>query len=285
MIQDLPSGTVTENWSEDLTTCVMTNNSGNIFRIKKYAIHDGPGIRTTVFFKGCSLDCAWCHNPEGKSPEPQAMAPLPGSTQRCETVGRNMTAAEVVAEIEKDLIFYDESGGGATFSGGEPLMQAEFLETLLASCRSRDIHTAVDTSGHAGADRFRRMADLADLVLFDLKIMDDRAHRIHTGISNGRILENLKWLAASGTPHRIRFPLVPGITEGEDNIRDMAQFVMAAGAERHIDILPFHRTAEGKYRRLGMENAAENLRPPRPEIIATAKQHFEDLGFKVTVGG
>ncbi len=199
----------------------MGAGDGIVFRIKKYAIHDGPGIRTTVFLKGCPLACWWCHNPEGQSMEPQPIAPArggdgAGDPVRGETVGRRMTVAEVIAQVSRDLIFYDESGGGATFSGGEPLMQPEFLAALLDGCRRERVHTAVDTSGYAPGGVFNAIAARADLLLFDLKLMDDAEHRACTGVSNRPILENLAAAARDGRPLRIRFPVIPGISGGVD---------------------------------------------------------------------
>ena len=260
-------------------------NSGILFKIQRYAIHDGPGIRTTLFFKGCPLDCRWCHNPEGKAPAPQRMDARAGGADRCGIIGRFLTVDAAIAEIEKDRIFYDASGGGATFSGGEPLMQAAFLQSLLAACRERDIHTVLDTSGYAPAETFAAICRLTDRVLFDLKIMNDREHRKHTGVSNRQIMGNLNALSVSGVPYRIRFPLIPGITDAMDNIRHMAEHVRSLGTAEGIDILPFHRTADGKYRRLGMANPMENVPPPSPEMIDAACETLEDLGLAAAVGG
>ena len=164
---------------------------GTIFRIKKYALHDGPGIRTTVFFKGCPLSCRWCHNPEGIDPRPQTMSRRTSSGETDETVGRVIGVDALVKVIEKDVLFYDESGGGVTFSGGEPLGQPHFLEALLAACNRLEIHATLDTSGFAPVDVIDRVLSRLQLVLFDLKIMDAERHRRHTGVSNRIILENL----------------------------------------------------------------------------------------------
>ena len=152
-------------------------NSGIIFKIKKYAIHDGSGIRTTIFLKGCPLDCWLCHNPEGKMPNPQVMKTDNSLGGRSEVVGKKMSVDEVIFEIEKDIILYDESQGGVTFSGGEPLLQAQFLLAMLKACREKEIHTIVDTSGFAPAEIFVEICNMIDLVLFDLKLMDDEMHR------------------------------------------------------------------------------------------------------------
>jgi len=260
-------------------------NSGIIFKIKKYAIHDGPGIRTTIFLKGCPLDCWWCHNPEGKMSNPQVMKTdnYPGG--RSEVVGKKMSVDEVIFEIEKDIIFYDESQGGVTFSGGEPLLQAQFLLAMLKACREKEIHTIVDTSGFAPAEIFVEICNMIDLVLFDLKLMDDEMHRRYTGVSNKKILKNLEILSGLNTPHHIRFPLIPGITDTDENVLSVAEFVRALGSVSRIDILPMHRIAYGKYRRLGMQSKMANKQPPSTEEITTMRMQFEDFGFTVIVGG
>ncbi len=253
---------------------------GLVFKIKKYALHDGPGIRTTAFLKGCPLRCWWCHNPEGLSAEPQTM-----KGDRNNKVGLKMTADHLLAEIEKDQIFYDESGGGVTFSGGEPLMQPLFLETLLNACRQRGIHTAIDTSGHAPADTFGRLANLADLVLFDLKVMNVKAHRTYTGKDNSLILDNFKALCRSATPKRVRFPLVPGITDQPANLRAVGRFMRNCGAGGQIDLLPYHRIGGQKYTRLDLDNKMSHVATMSAEAIAQAKADFEQMGFCVHIGG
>ena len=263
----------------------MEINTGIIFKIKKYAIHDGPGIRTTLFLKGCPLDCWWCHNPEGRMPGFQVVETDDSSEVKGEIIGKKMSVDEVLAEIEKDIIFYDESGGGVTFSGGEPLLQASFLLAVLKVCRDREIHTVVDTSGYVPVETFVEICSMIDLVLFDLKLMNDQMHRLYTGMSNRMILNNLEALSASGTPHHIRFPLIPGVTDTDENLGSMAEFVLAVGSVNHIDILPMHRIADEKYRRLGLQNRMAHKQPPTPEEIAIVKKQFEDYGFTVGVGG
>lgn len=265
---------------------VDEKTSGVVFRIKKYALHDGPGIRTTVFFKGCPLRCGWCHNPEGIDPAPQPMGPTHGQTGRNPSmIGHRATAAQVMTEIRKDLIFYDESGGGVTFSGGEPLMQPEFLTALLDLCRAEAIHTAVDTSGLAPARPFARVADRADLILFDLKIIDPLAHRERTGASNAQILENLSVAADSGTALRIRIPLIPGVTDAEENLAAIADRILGLNGVKGVDLFPFHPTADGKYRRLGMTNPMDGVQRPDERAIEKAKKAFEAFGIFVHIGG
>jgi pyruvate formate lyase activating enzyme len=208
---------------------------------------------------------------------------LPGG--RHQVVGKKMSVDEALTEVEKDIIFYDESAGGVTFSGGEPLYQAPFLQAMLKACRAKEIHTAVDTSGYAPAEIFAKICDMIDVVLFDLKLMDDDMHRRYTGVSNEKILENLQTLSGLNTPHHIRFPLIPGITDTNENVVSVAEFTRDLGSVNRIDILPMHRIADGKYRRLGMRNQMANRQLPSAEKIKTIKKQFEDFGFTVTVGG
>ena len=258
---------------------------GTIFKIKKYALHDGPGIRTTVFLKGCPLSCRWCHNPEGLDPRPQTMLRHTSSGEIDETVGTVIGVDALIKEIEKDVLFYDESGGGVTFSGGEPLAQPEFLDALLAACNHREIHTAIDTSGFAPLVVLNQILPRLQLVLFDLKIMDADRHRHYTGVSNRIILENLVRIASSQTPVRIRIPLIPGITDGDDNIRKILQFVGTLEAIQGVDLLPFHRIGSEKYRRLGMTDHTAETLPPGPERVAVLQTRFESAGFNVSIGG
>ncbi len=260
-------------------------DSGIIFKTKKYALHDGPGIRTTVFLKGCPLACRWCHNPEGQAREPQILKASVHQTGLDETVGRRATVDEIIREIEKDIVFYDESGGGATFSGGEPLSQPQFLFALLRKCRKREIHTAVDTTAFSDQDVFRRMLGLVDLILFDLKLMDNTAHQQYTGASNRSILQNLALAAHSETPLHVRIPIIPEITNTKENISAIAQHLKTLPRVKRIDMLPFHNTAAKKYERLGMVNPMEGILPPPEAHMADIKAGFESYGFEVNIGG
>ena len=201
-----------------------------------------------------------------------------------ETLGKEMTVAEVMAAVEKDVIFYDDSGGGVTFSGGEPLMQPDFLFELLDTCRQRDIHTVLDTSGFAPADIFRIALEKVDAVFFDLKFMDAGDHKKFTGVSNERILANFQTAARSGKA-RVRFPVIPGITDHRENIGRLAKMAASSGKIKRFDLLPYHRTAAAKYRRLGLKNRMNDSAPPTSEQMEMVKEQITRQGFTAHVGG
>jgi pyruvate formate lyase activating enzyme len=266
----------------------MSAVKGIVFDLKKFAIHDGPGIRTTVFLKGCPLACWWCHNPEGQAPRPEAMCgprAAAGPMATGETVGRTLSVAGLLAEIEKDTIFYDTSGGGVTFSGGEPLAQPEFLGAALSACRQAGLHTALDTSGYAPRDVLARVAPAVDLFLYDLKLMDDQRHRRCTGVSNHPILENLAWLAATGRTLAVRLPLVPGITDDAENLGAAADFLAGLQRAPRVDLLAYHRIHNDKYRRLGRANPMGDTAPPGAAALEAARAIFAARGLPVSIGG
>jgi pyruvate formate lyase activating enzyme len=261
-----------------------------IFDIKRFAIHDGPGIRTTVFFKGCPLSCWWCHNPEGQREEPEvylrrcASDDTVISTER-ETVGEEITLDKLLREIEKETIFHEESGGGVTASGGEPLMQADFLCAFLDACRERGIHTAVDTCGYAPREVFERIAARTDLFLYDLKIVDDSVHEKYTGASNKPILENLKALSEEGKRTFIRFTVIPGISDTEENIESIRKLVSSLKNIEEIDLLPFYNYADEKYKRLNRENRMRGIEPPADERMEELRGRFGGLHVRMKIGG
>jgi pyruvate formate lyase activating enzyme len=265
--------------------------SGITFNVQRFSTEDGPGIRTTVFMKGCPLRCKWCHNPEGLSPQPElvwydvrcigareclkvcpedALELMPEGMrldrQRCtvcglcqeacpagalEVIGREWTAEALYAEVAKDSAFYETSGGGITVSGGEPVMQAEFVEAFLRLCREGGIHTALDTCGHADWGVYERLVPFVDLVLYDLKIIDRERHREATGVYPDRILENAKRIAQQGIPMWVRTPVVPGYTDDEDNIARLAVYIRdELSTVERWELLAYTNLGQPKYRRL-----------------------------------
>ena len=298
---------------------------GVIFDIKKFAIHDGPGIRTTIFFKGCPLACWWCHNPEGLTLSEQhihrqerclgcgdcvehcpqnAIGPSNNgfliNAEKCigcrtcvhtcpseahEFIGRTVTVDVVVEEIQKDIIFYDESKGGVTFSGGEPLMQPDFLIELLISCGQLDLHRTVDTTGCTDAGLLLRVADSTDLFLYDLKHMDADKHREYTGITNEKILNNLELLAGHGANLNVRMPVIPGFNTDDENIERTGAFVSSLPGVKAVSLLPFHAAATGKYPRLGIHCFASGIHVPTDQEVLSIADRLERFGVQVKIGG
>jgi len=221
--------------------------SGCVFDIREFAVHDGPGIRTTVFLKGCPLRCSWCHNPEGQSPLPQMMS-APGGDRM---VGREYTSAELAALLNRQAAILRANEGGVTFSGGEPLMQAEFLAEVCDLLP--DLHIILDTSGHAPAEALRLVAEKCDMIYYDLKIMDPQLHVQFTGVENQQILANLRQVSSWNIPVVIRVALVPGVTDTDDNLAAIANFAQTLSGLQRVELLPYNRVAGGKYCGLGME--------------------------------
>jgi pyruvate formate lyase activating enzyme len=293
---------------------MFANATGAVFHIMRFSLHDGPGIRTAVFFKGCPLSCWWCHNPESQSPLPQVMFtperccrcgscidacperahdpapwspadPAPrvlaadcrlcgGCAEACPAearrlAGRTMKASEILAEIERDTVFYDESSGGVTFTGGEPLGQPIIVETLLEACRKRRIHTAIETCGAVPRATILRAGRLADLILYDLKLIDEAKHRHYTGAGNRNILSNLEALLGAGARVTVRIPIVPGVN---DTVADVAAFrsYLKRLPPHGLELLPYHATGADKYRRLDMPYRLADVQPP-------TEQHLQNI--------
>jgi len=225
--------------------------TGMIFDIKEFAVHDGPGIRTTVFLKGCPLRCVWCQNPEGISPDPQVMTSVVGER----TVGQLYTSGELVDLLNSQGDILRKNEGGVTFSGGEPLMQAAFVAEVIDSLDS--IHTLLDTAGYATADDFRLVAGKVDLIYFDLKLIDPNVHRKYAGVDGKGILSNLRLLTRIGTPFVVRVPLVPGVTDTDDNLAAIAETVTGLAGMIRVDLLPYNKAAGGKYAAAGMTFAVD----------------------------
>ncbi len=265
-------------------------NRGLIFDIRRYSVHDGPGIRTTVFLKGCPLSCAWCHNPEGLVDRPQTIRRERTLNVRTsyhdEIVGKYLLPGEVMESILRDRIFFEESGGGVTFSGGEPLMQPDFLLETLSLCRDEGIHTALDTSGHVVNSVFTEAARNTGLLLFDIKTADTGIHRQYTGHGNELVLGNLASVAGTGTPVIARIPLIPGVNDDNSSmeaIRDLLKEVKAAVIR--VDLLPWHRLGRNKYVSLGMRPPPLFEQEIGSEQMKAATEIFTGAGFRVKKGG
>ena len=311
--------------------------AGFVSNVQRYSLQDGPGIRTTVFLKGCPLKCAWCHNPESMARRPQVVL-LEARCLRCgacvgvcpqhqalersrglgaaddchtaidvlnsagpcvlcgacieacptgarEMVGQRMTVPQVIEAIRADRIFYDDSGGGVTFSGGEPLLQSAFLGGLLRACRAEGIHTAVDTSGFASDSVLRTIAGLADLVLYDLKFIDDGGHVEFCGVSNRQILVNLETLDRIHRNIWIRIPVIPGINDRPEELTAMVRFIGRLSSVRQVNLLPYHRTGVHKFQRLGKPYLLANITPPSAEYMEAVAARFADAGLNIKIGG
>lgn len=308
------------------SSVTKTNDlTGVIFDIRKYSIHDGPGIRTAVFLKGCPLSCWWCHNPEGQSAKIEiikrenrcihcgeclsickygAISQLGDQilldrnkctvcgecidecyAEALELVGKRMSVSDVIEEIEADLPFYEQSNGGVTFSGGEPLLQPQFLRSLLIASHQLGIHTAVDTCGYASWKVIDSLRQEVDLFLYDLKILDDHLHRKYTGVSNRLILENLRRLSEGGSHIIVRFPVIPGINDEEGHVRRLANLVKGLANIHEIDILPYHSSAINKYNSLGLNYSLEGLHSPMEEQIEEIASILKEAGLAVKIGG
>lgn len=253
--------------------------NGVIFDIKRFAIHDGPGIRTTAFFQGCPLRCPWCHNPESIGPVRDC------STHGARDRARTIQADELIAQLERDRVFYEESGGGITLSGGEPLMQPEFLLRILKNAAGIGLKTAVDTSGQAPAETVQSILPFTDLFLYDLKLMDSLEHEKWTGVPNNRILRNLDLVCGSGKPVWIRIPLIAGITDTEQNMNQIADHIHHLSGVEQIHILPYHRGGEHKRRQHNTHRSGTELNAPETERLQEVHQQLEQTGIPVFTGG
>jgi pyruvate formate lyase activating enzyme len=299
-----------------------TEPTGIVFDIQRFSIHDGPGIRTTVFLKGCPLRCAWCSNPESQELSPTLLvresscrrsgacakvcpegaialvdgegrkidwarcnhclecveACIYGSLNAC---GREMRVEAVVAEVVRDRPFYETSNGGVTISGGEALSQPEFLLALLGALKDEALHTVLDTSGFAPRETFEAVLPLVDLLLYDVKHLDEEEHRRTTGVCNELILENLR-RASKSTPIWLRVPLISGFNDSEEHIREVTALAKEVGAER-ISLLPYHEGGASKCRQIGRPYAFEEGRAPDAERVSVLRELIERVGVVASI--
>lgn len=296
-----------------------------ILNIQKYSIHDGDGIRTTVFFKGCPLECKWCHNPESQDYKPAIMYnkekctscgrcstkcpqegirlvdnlfPVPrdlctaceACVDQCfnearEIAGKPYSQEELMKEIEKDKMFYEESGGGVTLSGGEVMTQdLDYLLGILKSCDKKGYRVNIDTCGYASYDRFEKILPYVDTFLYDLKHMDDEKHRVLTGKGNQLILENLKKLHEANAKIHIRIPLIEGINTSDEEITDMAEFVKDIKITK-LSLLPYHAIGNSKYERIDMDYEGTDYQAPTEERLEELQAIFKKYHIEAKIGG
>ena len=251
--------------------------TGRLFNIQKFSVNDGPGIRTTVFFKGCPLRCRWCANPESQNRFAAAADAMADETY----CGRDYTVAQVLEEVRKDKPFYDQSGGGMTLSGGEVLQQAFFAMALAAAAREEGIHVAAETTGYAAPRVFRAFAEQVDLLLYDFKHVDRELHFQNTGVYNDVILENLRWALEAGKPVAARIPVIPHFNASLSAAAAMADKLAQLGV-REVHLLPFHQFGEQKYRQLGAAYDYAGVKQLRPEVLGKYRQVFLDRGLDCT---
>ena len=264
---------------------------GLIFSVKRYSVHDGPGIRVSFFMKGCPLKCLWCHNPEGISPYPESVAHSKRTGTRIftskEEVGKYYSVEDVMGIIEKDEVFLHQSGGGVTFTGGEPMLQTDFLLQVLKRCKAGGYHTAVDTSGYSSSENFKAIIPFTDLFLFDLKHLDNKRHLEITGCENIEILKNFQLLLESGKDMMVRIPVIPGYNDDYDNMENLRRFIINTKTEsvRKINLLPFHKTGSSKYARFNFPYSMEGVQQPSAERMKELREFFSGTGIKVKIGG
>lgn len=297
---------------------------GIIFNIQKYSIHDGPGIRTTVFLKGCPLSCNWCHNPESQAIGKEivfyqdrctncgncinhcidkAIEQKDGkinlNRERCiacglcldqcprnarDLVGRIIKKEEMIKEILKDRIFFEESDGGVTFSGGEPLMQGDFLKEVLLACKEEGIHTTLDTSGFAPINLIKEIVPYVDLFLYDIKFIDDVKHIKYTGVSNKQIIENFKYITSIGKRVFARVPIIPGINNSDEDIRALGEFLKNSGIEQ-VNLLPYHNISMGKYAKLSRNYSLKEVIEPTDEEMNEVSNLLSKYNLRIKIGG
>lgn len=301
----------------------MSWATGLIFDIKHFAVHDGPGIRTTIFLKGCPLRCKWCHSPESQNPQPEIIThperciacgecinscptgaliePGKINLEECslcgecvdvcyagalELIGTIYSVEDVLREVEKDRILYETSGGGVTLSGGEPSAKPEFAAQLLEALKERGIRTALDTCGHAPWETLEKLLAYTDLVLYDLKHLDPEAHREYTGQTNELIVSNLKRITVSGDQAlNVRIPLIPGFNDSEEHLKRMGKFLTGLKRVDAVELLPYHRLGVPKYESLGRDYILSHVMPHNRERLLEIRSLFSGFGLNVVLEG
>jgi pyruvate formate lyase activating enzyme len=264
---------------------------GLIFSVKRYSIHDGPGIRVTFFMKGCPLSCMWCHNPEGISAEPETVIRKNRVGERefsnSEEVGKYYSVENILEILEKEKVFINQSKGGVTFSGGEPMLQFEFLLEALKACKANGFHTAVDTSGYSSAENYRAIIPYTDIFLFDIKHLDEFKHLEYTGVSNIGILDNYRLLSANAREIMVRIPVIPGLNDDEEHMQKLKQFIQSTktGSLTKINLLPFHKIGSSKYKRFNIPYRMEGVEPPSKVMMQELKESLSETGIKIKIGG
>lgn len=301
----------------------MSERQGLIFDIQRYSVHDGPGIRTLVFLKGCPLRCLWCSNPEGQENNPELAfrralcigcgvcigvcssrairlkdkfieidrrkCNLCGecikvcTPEALSVVGRWVTVEQVLEEVERDLVFYEASQGGITVSGGEPFTQARFTEALLKACKARGMATAIETAGYASWHSIERVIKYADLILYDIKHINFLRHRQLTDVSNKLILENARRMAGLGLPLAMRYPVIHGFNDDPQDMDALFRFVKTLPGGKHIDLLPYHRLGESKYTMLGRDYALRQVKPLARQDLEGLVQMANKRGLEVRI--
>jgi len=299
----------------------MMTIRGLVFDIQRFCVHDGPGIRTTVFLKGCSLRCFWCQNPEGISINPvimyypskcincgQCVLICPKNAHimmngkheflrnRCDScgkcvekcysgalqiAGKLMSVDEVMVEVLKDRKFYEISGGGVTLSGGDPVIQYEFSKAVLRKCKAEGLHTAIETAANCSWKVLEALIPFIDIIIMDIKLIDNEKHKKVTGVSNTIILENAKKLSQTGKPLIIRTPIIPTVNDNIEAVKQIAEFIAPFPNLQYYELIPFHRLGEGKYHALGLEYAASGLKTPSQEKMAQLAEEAKKYCIKV----
>jgi len=263
--------------------------TGTIFDIKRYAVHDGPGIRTTVFLKGCPLRCWWCHNPESFKTSCDVFhhqKQFDGKTiSTIEEVGYTIDSQDLLKEILKDEMYFEESNGGVTFSGGEPFMQFDFLLDMVQLCKLNGLHVTIDTSGHTATDNIKKLTPFVDMFLFDIKHFNDAKHQQLTRVSNDKILSNLNYLLSNNQNVIIRYPFIPNCNNDEQMLMALESYIIAHHQIKELHILPYHAIAAGKYERFGIINKMQRVATVKREELLPIAGRFEKLGIAVKIGG